>query len=120
MPINVDPLYAGTSRVRGFRRSIETTSATAFAWTQDSRIYVVTNKHVILGRDFGNNPQPLTSIRLSCHNTTNSNLRTDVSVDLFYSGSPVTLEYTNFVTDLVFIPTNYMTFATLFYLHFSS
>ncbi|SRR5260370_3247143 len=120
MPINVDPLYAGTSRVRGFRRSIETTSATAFAWTQDSRIYVVTNKHVILGRDFGNNPQPLTSIRLRCHNSTNSNLSTDVNVDLFSSGSPVWLEHSNVGTDLVLIPTDSTTFAGLFFPPFST
>jgi len=119
-PIVIDPLYASTTRVRGFRRNIETTSATAFAWAQDTRTYVVTNKHVILGRDFIGNPQPLTSIRLRCHNNANFNANSDVNIDLFSSTMPVWLEHTNIQIDVVLIPTSSTTFHGLSFPAFSS
>src|SRR5260370_37470287 len=83
-PIRIDPLFAATSRVLALRGIVQTSSATAFAWTQDARTYVVTNKHVVLGRDYIDNPRPSTSIHLRCHNSAHFNVNSDVNIDFFH------------------------------------
>lgn len=93
-----------TSRIRGFVRGQERNSATAFSWRENNRRFMVTNKHVILGDDFIRNPQPLTSVRLCCHQASNLAENRDVDVQLFSGTAPVWFEHQNPEVDIVLIP----------------
>jgi len=100
----IHPLYFSTSRLRGFTRGVEVNSATAFFWAESSRTFVVTNKHVILGRDFVSQPRPVTDIRLRCHTTANLNLSSDIDIPLFQATVPLWLEHIDPSSDVVLIP----------------
>ena len=119
--MSVDPLYASTSRVRGFRQGQELWSATGFSWTENAVRYIVTNKHVILGDDFVRNPAPLTSVRLRCHaSQTNLTVNRDVDVQLFANSAPIWLEHSDPQVDIVLIPVDNALFNGLFFPTFSS
>ncbi len=119
-PVSIDPLYASTSRLRGFVHDQETNSATAFSWIEDSRRFIVTNKHVLLGSDFARNPEPLTAFRLRCHQQGNPSQNGDVDVPLFSESSPIWIEHRNPEVDLALIPVRQEVFNGLTFPAFGS
>ena len=103
-PIAIDLLFLSTSIIAGrvYHRPIET--ATCFFWQEGDQIYIVTNKHVLLGKEFQTNPQPITSVDLRCHLSANLAQSRDVHLPLFANSAPIWLEHTNPQVDVVLIP----------------
>jgi hypothetical protein len=103
-PIPIDPLFLSTSIISGrvYDRRIET--ATSFFWQEGDLTYLITNKHVILGSEFQTNPQPITSVELRCHLSSNLAVSRDVHLPLFRGSTPIWLEHPNPQVDVVVIP----------------
>jgi len=65
----IDPLYATTSIVYGLKEKSEKIKASGFFYKdRTGNIYLVTNKHVIYGKRFAENPDPIIDqIKITLH-----------------------------------------------------
>ena len=65
----IDPLYASTSIVIGFKDGKDKIKATGFFFVDEkTKLYIVTNKHVIYGNKFAEDGDPIIDgIRLNLH-----------------------------------------------------
>lgn len=104
----IDPLFATTTIVAGLKDEQEQLTASGFFYSDDQgKIYLVTNKHVIYGEKFAENPDPIINrIRLRLHtNPNNVSLNKEIIINLMDGKKRVWFEYkADPGVDVVLIP----------------
>ena len=104
----IDPLFVTTSLIVGLKSGQEHLKATGFFYSDEQgKLYVVTNKHVIYGDRFAENPPPvLDQIRLKLHtDLRNLSQNKEITIDLLDGQKRLWLEYkTDPAVDIVLIP----------------
>lgn len=103
----VDPLYITTTLIVKLNNGESKGSATGFFFSDDQEnLYLVTNKHVIYGERYYENPEPeINEIRLNLHtNPQNLSENEEVTISLFDRENKKWLEHSNRDSDVVLIP----------------
>lgn len=104
----IDPLFATTSLIVGLKDGQEQLKATGFFYSDDqAKLYLVTNKHVIYGEKFADNPDPvINQIRLKLHtNPDNLSQNKEITINLMDGQRRIWLEYKpDSGVDVVLIP----------------
>ncbi len=105
---SIDPLFATTSLVVGMKDEKVRLQATGFFYSDDQmELYLVTNKHVIYGKKFAENPAPIINqIKLKLHaNPNDLSHNKDITIDLMDGQRRLWLEYkSDPAVDVVLIP----------------
>lgn len=107
--LSIDPLYINTAPVLRFQNEEQRGIATGFFFTDDQRnLYLVTNKHVIYGDRYFENPEPeINKIKSNLHtNPQNLSQNEEVTFELFDGEERRWLEHPNRDVDVVLIPVN--------------
>lgn len=103
----VDPIYVTTALIIELRNEKPKGSATGFFFMDDEQnLYLVTNKHVICGERYYENPEPkIDQIKLNLHtDAKNLSQNEQLVVDLFDGGNRKWLEHSNRDFDVILIP----------------
>jgi len=103
----VDSIYTTTTLIIRLDNGESKGNATGFFFLDDQKnLYIVTNKHVIYGERYYENPQPkINEIKLNLHtNPQNLSQNEAVTIDLFHGKNKKWLEHSNQDFDVVLIP----------------
>lgn len=108
--IEIDPLYASTSIVIGLKNGNQILTATGFFFNgEDGKLYLVTNKHVIYGKKFAEEVDPIIDqIKLILHiDPKNLSKNEELIINLTEGKKNKWLEYKSSPeVDVVLIPVN--------------
>ncbi len=105
----VDPIYVTTALIIELHNKKPKGSATGFFFMDDKQnLYLVTNKHIIYGERYYENPEPkIDQIKLNLHtDARNLSQNEEVVVDLFDGKNRKWLEHSNHDFDVILIPLN--------------
>lgn len=103
----VDPIFITTLPLFRFLDDQEKGIATGFFYKDENdNLYVVTNKHVIYGERYFENPEPeINGIKSKLHtNAQNLSQNEDITIDLFEGDDRKWIEHSNPDVDVVLIP----------------
>jgi hypothetical protein len=104
----VNPIYASTTILSRIKNDKIIGSATGFFYAdKNNRIFLVTNKHVIYGNKYAENPEPeVDRFDLNLHVDANNLSKNKIfKMDLFdKSGKKIWLEHTDPRVDVILIP----------------
>ena len=104
----IDPLYASTSIIIGIKDGKDKIEATGFFFVDGkTKLYLVTNKHVIYGEKFAEDGNPvIDEIRLNLHTDPNDLTRNkELTINLIEGGKKKWLQHrSNREIDVVLIP----------------
>lgn len=107
--VGVHPIFTSTTIITSMSHGLERDTATGFFFSENSSIYLVTNKHVIYGENYDSphaEPQ-IDQIRINLHtNPNNFNQNEEVTIGLFDGGNRRWLEHSHPHLDIVLIPIN--------------
>lgn len=107
--VSVDPIYITTTIILRFKDKTSLGNATGFFFEDKQKnIFLITNKHVIYGEKYYENPPPqINNIKLVLHtNTQNLSQNEEVKIPLFKNGKKIWLEHTDRNVDVALIPIN--------------
>jgi hypothetical protein len=105
----ISQMYTVTSILRTFMDNQAVSYATGFFYEHNEHLYLVTNKHVIYGANYGQNaivPTPqINKLQLRLHtNRQNSSLNEAITIDLFEQEKRIWFEHRYTDVDVVLIP----------------
>ncbi|MDD5551825.1 MAG: serine protease [Candidatus Pacebacteria bacterium] len=107
--VKVDSIFLTTTIVK-FLRNNQYYSATGFFFSdKENNVYLVTNKHVIYGKDYSHNDSKpkIDELRLILHSDQNNlSKNEEVSVNLYKEGEQIWKEHNNKEIDVICIPIN--------------
>lgn len=105
----VHEIFFATTIIIGLSKNEPIKKATGFFFTNDGNtLYLVTNKHVIYGKDFERKPTPqIDKIKINLHvNVHDLQQNEQVVIDLFEDTAQMWLEHSDPSVDLVLVPVN--------------
>lgn len=105
----IDPIFVTTAPIFRFMDAGERGIATGFFFLDDEEhFYLVTNKHVIYGDKYYEDPNPeINIIKLRIHiNPQNLSQNEEITIELFDGENKKWLEHTDQDVDVVLIPIN--------------
>jgi V8-like Glu-specific endopeptidase len=105
--VEIHEIWTATTIIIGTFNDRDINTATGFFFIDEEKtIYLITNKHVIYGDNYSDNPAPrINKIRLNLHTNVNDLKQNEwVNIDLFKNGQRIWLEHQNPVIDVILIP----------------
>jgi hypothetical protein len=105
----ISQFYTVTTILKRISNGQERGCATGFFFNHNENLYIVTNKHVIYGNNFGQNdifPTPeIDSLKLNLHtDRSNTTRNEEVTIRLFEGNNKLWLEHHYTDVDVVLIP----------------
>jgi len=100
---NIHPIYLVTTVIKYSDKKI----ATGFFFSDKGKLYLVTNKHIIYGKDFfdKHSVPKINVLTLTLHTDSQDFTKNDnVTIDLFKDGNRIWIEHPVPSTDIVLIP----------------
>ena len=104
---SIDKIYLTTTILLRFKSDKPSGSATGFFFQdEEGRLFIITNKHVIYGEKYYENPEPeIDKVKLILHtNAQNLTENEELEIPLFVNQSKTWLEHENKDFDVVLIP----------------
>ena len=102
----ISKVYLTTTLLSTFSNGIQKECATAFFYTHNENLYLVTNKHVLYGDDFENQSVPIVdSIKIILHkNPRDLRQVQEYVINLFKDDKKISLEHKYTDVDVILIP----------------
>lgn len=105
----ISEIFTVTTIVKTFYNDESVSSATGFFFKHNGRLFLITNKHVIYGDNYGQNtvtPTPhVNKIKINLHTSlSNIFLNQEITIDLIINGHRQWLEHSYPFVDVVLIP----------------
>jgi hypothetical protein len=103
----INPLWVSTSIVTSLLNGQQKGCATGFFFSNNERLYLVTNKHVIYGDNYAQGQPIIDALRLNLHtNRADFTQNEEVTIPLFDGIARKWLEHTHPAVDVVLLPLN--------------
>lgn len=101
----INPIWITTTILTRLSNGQQKGCATGFFFSEDQHLYIVTNKHVIYGKNHQNSQPLIDAIKLNLHtNPSNTTQNEELTISLFEETHKKWLEHSHPAVDVILIP----------------